>query len=127
MIQIVPQFSGFNQNYYENHGTNIEDCGIVNPIHMDSINGKVQNSEYRSTVDFLNDIKWICHNITIMNGPGEWFSFSFVRNCNGKRKNSINQPIILFQRTKVVFALPKDWRSFVRRKSMTLKCVISAI
>lgn len=46
----------------------------MNPIHMDGIDVKVQNSKYESTIDFLNDIKWICHNVNIMDDPGECFS-----------------------------------------------------
>lgn len=58
----------------------IEDCGIVNPIHMGSIDVKVHNSKYESTIDFMNDIKWICHNINIMDDPGERLSLLFLSN-----------------------------------------------
>lgn len=61
----------FDQSYYDNHEKTIEDCGIVNPIHLGSITDKAQNSEYESTVDFINDIKWICHNVYIMDGRGK--------------------------------------------------------
>lgn len=62
------QFNGFSQHYYESHRNAVEDCGIVNPIDLESIYEKAYNSKYKSTIDFMNDIKWICHNVHILDG-----------------------------------------------------------
>lgn len=60
------QFKSFNQNYYEDNQKRVDYCGLVNPIYLDCIDAKAQNTKYTSTVDFMNDIKWICHNVNII-------------------------------------------------------------
>lgn len=46
------------------------DVSIINVIDLEVVRSKVRESKYESTVDFLNDIKWICHNIIVTNGSG---------------------------------------------------------
>lgn len=42
----------------------------MNVIDLEAVNDKVRERKYESTVDFWNDIKWIQHNVHILNVIG---------------------------------------------------------
>lgn len=54
------------------HGYSVENTpNIVNAVDLQTIENKVKNFEYETALEYLNDIRWIRHNVSVI--PGKKF------------------------------------------------------
>lgn len=81
------QFIRFSPDYLVNKQKESAAFVIANGLDLHSIEEKVDNLKYKSTVDFLNDIKWIRHNVSIV-AAGELIRYFFdvYLNIHGSRE-----------------------------------------